>query len=225
MSKTKYLQIQLDQNFPAYEIPRLRAAIIEKTRRESDLYHNHLGDDQYIYRYPLIQYKIKDKKPCLICLADATDDIHYFLRNRDFRFNINRVKYDFEIENVWLRYYQIQTWDTEFTYNILHYMALNQENYAEYKKIEGLVSKIKFLEERLYNHVSLFAEEMNAHLPLPIQVEIINIKEEKYIEYKEIFHLTFTMVFKCNLLIPEYAGIGKGVSVGFGIVRQIEDRQ
>jgi hypothetical protein len=89
VSKTKYLQIQLDQNFPSYDIPKLRAAIIEKTKRESDLFHNHLEDGKSIYRYPLIQYKIKDRKPCLICLAEATDDIHFFLKHRDFSFNIN----------------------------------------------------------------------------------------------------------------------------------------
>ena len=225
MNKTKYLQIQFDQPFQAYDIPKLRAAIIEKTKRESTLFHNHLGDDKFLYRYPLIQYKIKDRKPCLICLAEATDDIHYLLREKDFVFNIKGKEYDFEIEDVRLRYVQIQTWDNDFKYSILHYMALNQDNFSEYKKLERLVDKIAYVENMLSKHITLFAEELNAHLPFPINVQLLEIKEEKYIEYKEVFHLTFSLTFKCNLLIPEYAGIGKGVSVGFGIVKPIEEVQ
>lgn len=222
MNKTRYLQIVFDQNFQAFDIPKLRAAIIEKTKRESDLFHNHLDNEKYIYRYPLIQYKIKDKRPCLICLKEATDDIHYLLKHKDFKFNIGGKLYDFEIEDVWLKYAQIQTWDAEFKYSVLHYMALNQENYSTYKKLESIVDRINYIQELLEKHVQLFADEMGAFLPIPLKVKLLQIKEEKFIEYKGVFHLTFNITFKSNLNIPDYVGIGKGVSIGFGILRQID---
>ena len=224
MSKIKYLSIQFDQPFQSYDIPKLRAAIIEKTKRESSLFHNHIDDKQYIYRYPLIQYKIKDRKPCLICLSEATDDIHYLLKQKDFAFNINGRPYRFEIEDLNLRYHRLQTWDTMFTYSILHYMALNQDNFAEYKKCNGLVARITFIENLLRRHLDILIEELGADLPFPLQVKIDNITDEKYIEYKAVFHLTFNLSFKCNLDIPPYIGIGKGVSIGFGIVRKSDGR-
>ena len=49
----------------------------------------------------------------------------------------------------------------------------------------------------------------------------LNMKGFKHIEYKNIFHLTFSMNFTCNLSIPNYVGLGKGVSVRFGIVKQL----
>lgn len=222
MNKTRYLQILFDQNFQAYDIPKLRAAIIEKTKRESDLFHNHLDNEHFIYRYPLIQYKIRDKKPCLICLKEATDDIHYLLKHKDFKFNISGKIYDFEIEDVWLRYAQIQTWDAEFKYSVLHYMALNQDNYAEYKKLDSIVDRVNFIQDILEKHINIFAEEMNAFCPISLSVKLLDIKDEKFIEYKGVFHLTFNITFKSNLHIPDYVGIGKGVSIGFGIVRQID---
>lgn len=224
MSKIKYLSIQFDQPFQSYDIPKLRAAIIEKTKRESSLFHNHIDDKQYIYRYPLIQYKIKDRKPCLICLADATDDIHYLLRQKDFAFNINGKPFRFEIEDLNLRYHKLQTWDTMFTYSILHYMALNQDNFQLYKQCQGLVQKITFLEELLKKHIEIFATEFETHFPMPLDVRIIDITDEKFIEYKGVFHLTFNLIFKTNLDIPPFIGIGKGVSIGFGIVRRWEGR-
>ncbi len=224
MNKTRFLQIVFDKHFNSYDIPKLRGAIIEKTKRESDLFHNHLGDEKYIYRYPLIQYKIKDKKPCLICLKEATEDIHYLLREKDFKFNINGKKYELEIEDVRLRYVNIQTWDKQFRYNIHNYIALNQENFNKYKQIDSLRERIEFLEDKLYNHIKTFAKEMNAYLPVDLEVSILEIKNEKYIEYKGVFHLTFSLNFKTNLYMPNYIGIGKGVSVGFGNIKKLGDR-
>jgi hypothetical protein len=221
MSKIRYLRILFDQAMQSYEIPKLRAAIIEKTKRESSLFHNHLDDNQYIYRYPLIQYKIKDKKPCIICLGDATEDIHYLLKQKDFRFIIGGKKYDFEIEDVWLKFHQLQTWQTTFKYSVLNYMALNQDHYKEYKALTGMVEKVSYIENMLKKHLALLMQELNAHEAVPFEVKLLNIKSEKFIEYKDVFHLTFNIEIVTNLDIPEFAGIGKGVSVGFGIVKKI----
>lgn len=85
-NRNRFLQIVFDQPVQSYEIPYFRAAVIEKTKRESTLFHNHVDNDSFIYRYPLIQYKVKDRKPCLVCLNEATDDIHYLLREKNFDF-------------------------------------------------------------------------------------------------------------------------------------------
>jgi len=222
MNKTRFLQIVFDKQLQAYDIPKLRAAIIEKTKRESNLFHNHIGDKKYIYRYPLIQYKIKDRKPCLICLKEATDDIHYLLREKDLSFVIGENKYDFEIEDVRLRYVNIQTWDKNFIYNIHNYIALNQDNYKVYKEMDSLIDKVSFIEDKLRAHIEIFANEMQAFLPIELFTRILEIKKEKYIEYKGVFHLTFSINFKTNLFIPNYIGLGKGSSVGFGTVKQIK---
>lgn len=225
MNKTRFLQIVFDKQMQAYDIPKLRAAIIEKTKRESNLFHNHIDNTKFIYRYPLIQYKIKDKKPCLICLKEATDDIHYLLRERDLSLVIGKNRYDFEIEDVRLRYVNIQTWDKGFVYNIHNYIALNQENYRIFKNMESLLDKISFLEDKLKDHINIFAKEMNAYFPVDLQMNILEINNEKFIEYKGIFHLTFSINFKSNLFIPDYIGLGKGTSIGFGIVKQFNGRR
>lgn len=223
--KTRYLHIVFSEEIQSYEIPYFRAAVIEKSKRESSLFHNHIDDEKVIYRYPLIQYKIKDRKPSLICLAEATEDIHYLLKQKDFRFRIGKETIDFEIEDVRLKYEQIQTWDVMFTYNIHNWMALNQDNYSLYKVLTRLSDKIAFLEEMLEKHIRIFMESLGAEENQPLQIVITELKGEKHIEYKGIFHLTFSLNFTCNLSIPDYVGIGKGVSVGFGIVKRINPRK
>lgn len=224
-NRVRYLQIVFSEPIMSWEIPYFRAAVIECTKRESDLFHNHIDDQEYLYRYPLIQYKIKDKCPSLICLREATEDIHYLLRQKNFNFLIGQKQIDFHIEDVRLKYERIQTWDSDFSYNILNYMSLNQENFQIYQKLETVVEKYAFLQELLFKHLNIFAEAMDAYQPYPLQVKITRILSEKYIEYKGVFHLTFNMNFKTNLSIPQNVGIGKGVSIGFGIVKRLNQKK
>ena len=221
MQRLKYLQIVFDQQLQAYDLPKFRAAIIEKTKRESDLFHNHHGEDGFHYRYPLIQYKIKDRKPCIICLNEATNEIHLLLKQKDFKLNIGGKKYDLEIEDVRLTYINLQRIDQYLHYSILHYLALNQDNYLIYRRLDGLVEKITFLESVLLKHLMIFADEIDPNISAPIKVKILEIKEEKYIEYKGPHQLTFSLTFKANISIPDYVGLGKGVSVGFGVVKRL----
>ncbi|MCZ2101490.1 MAG: hypothetical protein LC107_08145 [Chitinophagales bacterium] len=223
MPKTRYLHIVFSEPIQSYDIPKFRAAVIEKTKRESTLFHNHVDDNVYIYRYPLIQYKVTDKKASLICLAEATEDIHYLLKQRQFDFRIAGRTVNYEIDDVRLKYELIQTWDQDFVYNLHHWIALNQDNYREYQQLATLIERIAFLEHLLEKHLRIFMEAMGAEEVIPLQLNILDIKGEKYIEYKNIFHLTFSLNFRCNLSIPNHVGIGKGVSVGFGLVKKLGD--
>ncbi len=116
MNKTRYLHIVFSEPIQSYDIPKFRAAVIEKTKRESTLFHNHIDDNAFIYRYPLIQYKATDKKASMVCLAEATEDIHYLLKQKKFDFRIGQQVHDFEIDDVRLKYEHIQTWDEDFRY-------------------------------------------------------------------------------------------------------------
>ena len=223
MTKTRYLHIVFSETIQSYEIPKFRAAVIEKSSRESDLFHNHIDDSRVIYRYPLIQYKVTDKKASLVCLNEATEDIHYLLRQRSFDFRIGKEFVKYEIEDVRLKYEKIQTWDQDIRYNILNWMALNQENYAIYQDFRSLADKLAFLENLLEKHIRIFMEAMHADEPIPLRVNIEEMKGDKYIEYKDIFHLTFSMNFSTNLSIPNYVGLGKGVSVGFGNIKKLSE--
>ena len=221
MKKTRYLQIVFSEPIQAYDIPKFRGAVIEKTKRESTLFHNHIDDNSYIYRYPLIQYKVTDKKASMVCLAEATEDIHYLLKQKSFDFRIGKENLNYEIDDVRLKYERIQTWDESFRYNIHNWLALNQDNYREFQKLDSLIERMQYLEQLLEKHLRIFMEAIEADEAIPLKVKLLEIKGEKHIEYKNVFHLTFSLNFSCNLSIPNYVGLGKGVSVGFGIVKML----
>jgi len=207
----------------AYELPYFRAAVIEKTKRQSDLFHNHLTDDQVMYRYPLIQYKITDRKASLVCLAEATEDIHYLLKQQKFDFQIGNRPVQMEIEDVRLKFEQIQTQPSLSYYNMQHWMALNQEHYKAFRDLTDIPTRKAYLENILHSHLSTFLQALGNDEPYPLKTQILEVKSEKYIEYKGIFQITFSLNFATNLHLPNYIGLGKGVSVGFGNVKRIND--
>jgi hypothetical protein len=57
MKTIRLLRVEFDAPLKPYEVPAFRGAVVAKVGREHDLFHNHLDDTRYAYRYPLVQYK------------------------------------------------------------------------------------------------------------------------------------------------------------------------
>ena len=220
MPKVRYLKIRFSQNVFPNEIPRFRAAVIEKTKRESSLFHNHKSDTEYLYRYPLIQYKVTNKKASIICLNEGTDDIHYLLQNRNLDLRIGNKTLPFEIEDINMHYHQIQTWDKLFHYSLLNWLPLNQKNHKIYHELKSEIEKIALLNRILTGNLLSMAKGIQWFLEDRLVVEITKIKQIKMLERKGKKLHAFSLNFKSNLSLPDYLGIGKGCSVGFGVVKQ-----
>lgn len=217
MSKTRYLHIIFSDPMQDYNIPKFRAAVIVKLKRESTLLHNHIDDNSFICRYPMKQYKVTNKKASMVCLTAETDQIHYLQAQKKFDFRIGKETLDYEIVDVRLKYERIQTWDTTFRYYILNWMALNQDNHWEYQNIVSQIERIQFLEQLLEKHIRIFMEVMGAEETIPLKLNLQEIKGEKHFEYENIVCLTFSINFTCNLSIPN--------NIGLGILKQLGDMQ
>ena len=222
MPKIRYLRIRFSQPVFAYEIPRFRAAVIEKTHREAPLFHNHNGDDKFIYRYPLIQYKVTYKKASIICVNEGTDEIHHLLQNRDMELRVGDVVNNFAVEDVDLHYFQVQTWQSSFDYSLLNWLALNQEHHRRFRELEGdETAQIGLLESILTGNILSFAKGIGWNVEEKIQASITQIKTIKPLPYKRQDVLAFSVNFRSNVSLPDFVGLGKGASVGFGVVKRI----
>lgn len=227
MPKIRYLKVRFAQNIFPYDIPKFRAAVIEKTDRIASLFHNHKSDTEVLYRYPLIQYKVTQKKASIICLNAGTDDIHHLLQHRDMDLRIGDRTETFEVEQVDLHYHQVQCWNTLFEYSLLNWIALNQKSYKRYQELEGdEAAQIDLLTSNLKGNILSFAKGIDWWIEEQVQVEITKIKDIKHLpihkNHKEV--LAFTLNFKTNVSLPDFVGLGKRSSVGFGIVKRIHSR-
>lgn len=220
MKKIRVLKICFEQEIPSCEIPRFRGAIIEKTGRDKILFHNHIGDTKLRYAYPLIQYKVIGGKGCLICIDEGTNEIHSFLGQRNWDIELGDQKLTLTIDSLTANNFNLNVWDTQFIYSIRNWLAFNEENFKKYIEIDSLAEKITLLERVLVGNILSFAKGIGYTVEKNIELRIKDIQREKYRKYKGNKLLALDLTFSTNFFLPDYIGLGKGVSVGFGTVTQ-----
>lgn len=221
VKKIRILTIIFDSVLQPYEIPALRGAVVEKVGKENTVFHNHLKNDAYLYRYPLIQYKQISGRPAMVCIDYGVDEIHKFFEKTDWSVKIGDRWLDMKIYKLLLNQFNMQVWESSFYYQIRNWIALNQDNYRKYQQMESEKERTEFLERTLTANIISFAKgiewniekEIKVSITTPVTIRAVSLKGKKV--------LGFNTAFKTNVFLPNYIGLGKSVSLGFGMVRQV----
>ena len=203
------------------EIPYLRGAIIKITKKQEILFHNHDKDNTFRYDYPLIQYKRINGNAAIIFIERGTDKIIDFINNNKDIADIGNRKTTLEIEKVDANDTIVQIWESEFTYSIRKYLPLNKINYEKYIQTDDIIEKYQILENVLVGNIQSFAKGMGIYFNNKIKVTILQVDEPKVYRFKNIKMMGFDIRFKSNVSLPDYIGLGKGVSIGFGMIKRL----
>jgi len=225
MKQIKVLTVSFNTRIENHEIPAFRGAIVDKVGRDSILFHNHLAGDAFLYKYPLIQYKTIQGKPTIVCIDYGVDEIHKFFENRDWSLKISDRWLDMKIDSLNMNQFTMQVWDKQWRYSILNWIALNQENHEKYLAIESLTERISFLERTLIGNIISMAKGISWDVDKPIKLSISEIKNSKPVSLKGKRVMGFTLDFTTNVFLPNYIGLGKSVSLGYGVVRNKKNDQ
>ena len=106
---------------------------------------------------------------------------------------------------------------------ITPWMALNQNNYGEYKQLDP-IEKEKKLNRILWGNLRTLAHGFNYWIEDQEKLKVSGHFEMKEGRFKGNTMLTFTGEFITNFYIPHYSGIGKQVARGYGTVEKIENK-
>ena len=223
MKKIRIIQVVFADEISGFEIPAFRGAIIEKAGKDSILFHNHFEENKFRYRYPLIQYKVINRKPCIICIEQGVDEIHKFFENKSWSIEISGRILEMKVERLNLNTFVMQVWNKMFAYGISNWLALNQENYLKYKDIENLSERISFLESTLKANIISMAKGIDWTVDKNIELKIMNLLDTRPVTLKGKKLLGFNLTFNTNVFLPNYLGLGKSVSVGYGTVKQLRN--
>ncbi len=229
MQKLRYFHITFNTQLQPWEVPLFRGAIIQKIGIEHEWYHNHkntvFDKPTFHYRYPLIQYKTNHlKQPMIVCLHESIEEIKLLFQQADWNVHLKEKQVEMKIEELALREYELQIHDQVAPYQIRNWIALNQENYKEYKSIRSLSRKVGFLESKLVGHILAFATGVDWQIEEKLKVEITELLAMKIATFKGKRMETFSVNFACNAFLPNFIGLGKGSSMGFGIVKRHRGR-
>lgn len=219
---TNILTIVFEQEIATKEIPLLRGAIIHALDNKLLLFHNHEENNKYRYSYPLIQYKRIHKKASIVCINQGTEDVGELFSSRLSHLQLGENGMDIKIEKIIPQRYRIQIWEQMFNYYISKWLPLNSRNYKKYLEIEGLSDKVHFLEHILKGNILSFAKGIGIRFDKDIELVITDISDPFVVLVKGTKMHCINAHFKCNVSLPNYIGLGKHVSVNYGVVTKKE---
>lgn len=221
MKQLKLLTVSFNTRLTPREVSSFRGAMAAKVGLQHDLFHNHNnseGKGKFYYRYPLIQYKSYQNHPLLLCIGEGVEEAHKFFAKSNWDIKINGKIRRLEIKDLNLKRLTLNVNGNFYAYRLVNWLALNQENYKKYKSFTFLADKISFLEKLLESNIITFAKGIDWKINDPVKVHIQNIEAIDTVRAKGIPMLSFTIDFQTNAILPNYIGLGKSVSRGFGMV-------
>lgn len=220
--KTKSIQtfvVKFSNELAFGEIPLFRGAVIKSLGANPELlFHNHTGDNTYRYSYPLIQYKRIHKKAAIFCIGEGVDVMGEFLSANNFSIMLGERPVKLTIEAVSPKRTLVQTWDSVFRYHLRNWLSLNSDNYLKLKDLDEYSARIAFLENILIGNLLSFAKGMKIDIQKEITCKLLSLSEPRLINVKGVKMMAFDTEFKTNLSLPDYMGIGKHASIGFGTI-------
>ena len=220
--QVRLLSVAFDTPIQPWELPAFRGAIALKAGWEHDMFHNHDNENGgFHYRLPLIQYKQDHGRPMLVCLNEGIEELQHFFSQPEWNLELNGREAPIRIAKLDVKQYRLGVTDKSFRYHIRNWIGLRDDNYGIYTRLDGVVEKLYHLERVLQNQLISLLEQLGcpADPENPVVVKIQQLKDERWVSFKKVKVLAFSLEFTANVVLPDYVGLGKGVSVGWGVVK------
>ncbi|RLF08631.1 MAG: hypothetical protein DRJ64_00610 [Thermoprotei archaeon] len=182
--------------------------------------HQHNADGSLIYKYPYIQYKVINGSCLLVGFNEGMEVI-----KKTFH-DLKMLNLNGKLEEVVSK--GLESYTTSFSIALeqiqyiflTSWLALNKKNYETYQRLGTNAKRNEMLEKILVGNIISMSKGLRYTVQGPIQANIIKIKEVRT-SLKGSPMLGFLGNFSVNFEIPDYWGIGKSVSRGFGTVKRV----
>ena len=219
--ETELLTLKFSNLIRFEDIPLFRGGIIQMIERETGdinlLFHNHL-DGRFRWSYPLVQYKQINGKAAIVCIGDGIDAIKDFFCTSYRVWLLHGEKIRLQIDDVAVDKVSIGMVDKPIEYCIHKWIPLNSGNYERYIQIERLSDRTCFLENLLSANILSMAKGLGIRIESMVECNIKELSKPRLFENKSVKMMAFDAYFKTNITLPQYIGLGKHVSVGYGSI-------
>ena len=189
---------------------------------EFSLLHNHIQNNKFMFNYPMVQYKVIDGSIVIVGIDEGGEILKKIapelnILNLDKKYTINeKIIHEREVD--------IKPSSEEKHYRfVTPWLGLNQKNYKAYVNSKSWKEKKEMLNKILVGNIL----SMSKGLAIVVNKRLYAKThfDEEIAEYKGVKMNAFTGEFKIHYDIPDYFGLGKGVSQGFGCVKQVFDEE
>lgn len=213
--KVSLFQFEVDED--TFIQPRKLRGYVGCTFPQEDMVHNHL-QDEVRYDYPCVQFKIVDSLPTIVCFGEGTNLLQGLF------FELDTLQIGGRTIPVYERTFRTQTYqygdvDDTLEYRFISpWLPLNQQNYRSYQQLSTHAEKKAELERILIGNVLSQAKGLGYWVENDLKVDLSFRTLKNSVRYKGNRFQGFRGSFKLNFPLPDYLGIGKGVSRGYGAV-------
>lgn len=222
-TQLRLLTVAFDATIAPWELRAFRGAVAKKAGYEHSHFHNHDNETgNFIYRLPLIQYKQSHGRPMLVCLNEGIEELHHFFSQPDWTLSLNGREAPMRIARLDVKQFNLAVLDTPCCYHIRQWLGLNEENYLTFCRLTDLAEKTALLERVLQNQVVALFHQLDVRPDRPIEARILELKNQRWVDYKGVKVLAFSLEMEANVFLPDFLGLGKGASAGWGILRQVK---
>ncbi|KZX17621.1 CRISPR-associated endonuclease Cas6 [Methanobrevibacter filiformis] len=213
---TSYLILKTDK--PVNEGSNKVRGYIANTFKDYFLLHNHYSENSYSYSYPLIQYQVLGGQVSILGIEEGVKTL------KEISNDLNELKLE-NTYNITERIMYDKTTDIKTTNDEIHYkflspwLALNTTNYSKFKELKMWKDKKLFLNNILIGNILSMAKGLGIIVDRKIYPK--THLDSEVTMYKSIMMEGFTGEFKIRFKIPDFFGLGKGASQGFGTIKEI----
>ena len=190
--------------------------------KNHDLIHNHdLKTGKPIYRYPLIQFKLIDNIPAIIAITDRAVSIF-----SEIFMKLDKIIIEDTVISVFEKELKVEEVEFGYSDEIFMYefaspwIGLNQKNFIKYNDA-GRDEKNEMLKRVMTGNILSMSKHLDCWLSQDQKIKIDHKLKEIKVNLKGKSMTAFNGIFKTNFCLPNYLGIGKSVSRGFGAVRRM----
>lgn len=221
----KTLLIKFQNKISASEIPLFRGAVINSLDEKLVLFHNHVND-KLRYAYPLIQYKRIDGRAAIMCIGEGADTVWEFFQSANFNIHLGERRIKLQLGDLLHQDYNIAVDDKRYyAYSITEWLPLNQDNYEQYIHLDDLGRQVAMLNRILTGNILSMCKGLGIYLDQKVETVITSLSPSKEVRFKNVPVISFDVTFHTNTYLPDNIGIGKHVSVGFGTIKNQNEKQ
>lgn len=218
-----YLCVHFRNRIAPAETGFLRGALISRFN-DNVLFHNHVGGN-YRYRYPLVQYKSVGGCAAVVGIDEGADALRPLSGSLGLECRLGRRPVSLEVRSVESGWFSVGLSDEMTRYSIRNWLPLNQDNYRTFQSVRLLSDRVKMLEKILVSNILSFSKGIGVYWESDIVCNLLDMRMGAPFAYKGVELTSVDAVFETNVCgLPSYIGLGKGASVGKGVIFRADSR-
>ena len=215
--KLKIFTLTIESDKTIKETPSQLRGFFATKFTEYILLHHHTDTNKFLYKYPLVQYKTIDKKPAILGINEGAEVLKEIYDQYD-KIRLGDNIYNVYERNITVKSEEFGLSEKYYAYKfITPWFALNQKNYRKFYSIYRENQHLLLRKTLIANLLSI-SKTLNYQVPSEIKAEV-KVRPKKS-QLKDTKIMVFEGSFITNFILPDYIGIGKSVSRGFGTIKK-----